>query len=102
MSDDLDNLSLSSAADLTVKTIEKIEATTEQLPSPALVTYTMGPEVLFVERRVVVNSVTDEAIGSMCIHAEQEWDEKMMGVPKCFERLLSYPVMGCGVHQKHT
>ena len=98
MSDNLDNLSLTSLADLAIETIEKIETTAKQLPSPTFVANTMGPEVLLVKRRVVGNRITDEAVSSMCIHAKQEWNKKMMGVPKRFKRLLSYPVMGRCVH----
>jgi len=38
----------------------------------------------------------------MSIHAQQEWDEKVVRVPKRLKRLLSYPVVSGRVHQEHA
>jgi len=62
----------------------------------------VGPEVVVVKGREGFRSVTDEAAGCVRVHAEQERDEQMVRVPKCFERLLSDPVMGRRVHQEHA
>lgn len=70
VADDFDNLSLSPLADLTVETVEEIQAATDKLPSPALVTDAVGPEVLLIEWRKRGCSITNEATGCMRVHAE--------------------------------
>ena len=102
VADDLDDLCLAPAADLSVEAVEKIKATTDKLPSPTFVTDTMGPEVVMIERRKSRGSVTDEAASRVRVHAEKEWDKQVMCVPKRLERLLSDPVMSCGIDQEHT
>jgi hypothetical protein len=102
VANDLDNLSLTPAADLSVKTVHKIQTTAEELPSPALVTNAVGPEVVVIERRKLWGCVTDEATSGVRVHAEQERDKQMVRVPEGLERLLSDPVMGRCVDQKHT
>jgi hypothetical protein len=37
----------------------------------------------------------------VCVHAEQERNEEMVGVPEGFEGLLSDPVVSGRIHQKH-
>ena len=54
------------------------------------------------KRRKRLCSISDEAIGCVSIHSQQEWDEEVMCVPERLERLLAYPVMCCGVHEQHT
>jgi hypothetical protein len=97
MADDLDDLSLTPATDLSVETVQEVKTTTEELPSPTFVTDAMGPEVVGVERRKGWSCVTDEAASCVRVHSEQERDKQMMRVPECLERLLSDPVMGCRV-----
>ena len=102
VTDDLDNLSLPPAADLAVQAVHQVQATTKELPSPSLVTNAVGPEVLFVEGRIGRSSVTDEAAGSMRVHAEQERNEQVVRIPEGLERLLSDPVVGGRVDQQHA
>jgi hypothetical protein len=102
MTDDLDNLGLTPAADLTVETVKEVETATEELPSPTLITNAVSPEVLLVEWRPCGNGVSDEAAGCVCVHAEQEGNEQVVSVPESLERLLSDPVVGSGVDQEHA
>lgn len=62
----------------------------------------MIPEVLLVERRKWLSSITHEAIGSVCIHGQEEWNEEMVSVPESFERLFSDLCMCSRVHHEHT
>ena len=102
MTDDLDNLGLAPAANLSVEAVEEVQAATDKLPSPTLITNAMGPEVIVIKRRKVGNCVTDEAAGRVGVHAEQEGDEEVVRVPECLERLLADPVMGSSVDQQHA
>jgi hypothetical protein len=102
VADDLDNLGLASAADLSVETVHEVQTAADKLPSPALVTNAVGPEVVVIERGKGRSCVTHEAASGMRVHAKQEWDKQMMRVPEGLERLLSDPVVGCRVHQKHA
>ena len=85
MPDDLDNLCLPAGAYLTVQTLDQINATTKQLPSPALITYAMIPEIGSSKWRMVFYGVAHETVGCVGIHAEQERNEQMMRVPERFE-----------------
>jgi hypothetical protein len=102
VTNDLDDLGLAPAADLAVEAIEKVQETTDEFPSPAFISNAVVPEVVMIEWRKWVTSVSDEAASSMGVHAEQERDEQVVGVPESLERLLANPVMGCGVDQKHA
>lgn len=62
----------------------------------------MIPEVLSCEWRDWCSSVTNEAASGVGVHAEQERDEQVVGVPESLERLLSDPVVGGGVNQQHA
>jgi hypothetical protein len=97
MTHDLDDLRLPSAADLAVETVKEVKAATNQLPPPALISDTVRPEILLVERRKCRSSVTDEAAGSMRVHAEQKRNEKMVRVPEGLKGLLSNSMMSRGV-----
>lgn len=99
MTDDLDNLGLASAANLTVEAVAEVEATTYKLPSPAFVTNAVSPEVLLVEGRERRDCVSHETAGGMGVHAEQERNEQVVGVPESLERLLSDPGMGSRVDE---
>jgi hypothetical protein len=98
----LDDLGFTPAANLTVEAITEVKTTAYKLPSPTLVTNAMGPEVVFVERRESRSSVTNEAAGSVGVHAEQEGNEEVVGVPKRLKGLLANPVMRSGVDQQHA
>lgn len=102
MAHNLNNLCLTSAADLTVQAVAEVETATDKLPSPSLVPDAVSPEVLLVEWRPRRSSVTDETAGSMCVHAEQERNEEVMRVPERLERLLSDAVVGSRVDEQHA
>src|SRR3712207_4052153 len=70
VADDLDNLGLAPAANLSVETVEEVQTATDKLPSPTLVTDTMGPEVIVIKGRKVGDCVTDEAASRVGVHAE--------------------------------
>jgi hypothetical protein len=36
------------------------------------------------------------------VHSQQKWNEQVVSVPKCFERLLANLGMGSCVHQHHA
>jgi hypothetical protein len=48
----------------------------------------MIPEVITGERTIRLRGVTDEASCGMGIQRQEEDNEKVMRIPKCFERLL--------------
>lgn len=102
MADNLDNLGLAPAADLTIQTVTEVKTTSDELPTPAFVTNAMGPEVLLVKGREDLSCVTHETVGSVRVHAEQERDEKVVGVPESLERLLTNPVVSSRVDQQHA
>jgi hypothetical protein len=85
VADNLDNLGLAPAANLAVQTVDKVKTTAYKLPSPALVADAVGPEVGLVERRKGRGGVTDEAARGMGVHAKQERDEEVVGVPERLE-----------------
>ena len=85
MSDDLDDLCLPSATNLTVETIGKIQAATDKFPTPSLVSNAVFPEVVMIERRERLGSVTDEAVGGVRVHSKEEWNEQVMSIPECLE-----------------
>jgi hypothetical protein len=60
------------------------------------------PEVRAGKGRMGWDGVSNEAAGGMRVHTQQERDEKMMCVPESLKRLLSYPVMGSGIHKQHA
>lgn len=102
MADDLDDLSLPSASDLAVETIEQVQTTSDKLPSPTFVSNAVSPEVGVIEGRKWCRGVTHETASRVGVHAEKERDEKVVSVPESLERLLSNPVMGRGVDEKHA
>jgi len=85
VANNLDDLCLASATDLTVEAIEEVKTTSYKLPSPSLVTNAVGPEVVVVEWRESWSGITDEAAGRVCVHAEQERDKQVMRVPEGLE-----------------
>jgi hypothetical protein len=102
MTNDLDNLGFTPTADFTVETVDEVETAADKLPSPALVTNAVSPEVVLVEGRKVGHGVTNETARCVRVHSEQERNEKMMGVPESLKRLLSNPVVGSRVNQQHA
>jgi hypothetical protein len=102
VTDNLDNLSRPPASNLTVETIKKIQTTSYQFPTPSLITNAVGPEVILVEGREGIRSVTDETAGGVGVHAEEEGDEQVMDIPESLERLLADPVVSCRVDEQHA
>jgi hypothetical protein len=62
----------------------------------------VGPETFLVKRRERSRSISDEAVGGVCVHSEEKWDKQMMCVPKRLKRLLADLVMGSGVDEQHA
>jgi hypothetical protein len=102
MTNDLDNLGFAPAADFTVQTVAEVETTADKLPSPALVTNAVSPEVVLVEGRKGRRGVTNETACCVRVHSKQEGNKKVMGVPEGLKRLLSNPVVGSRVNQQHA
>lgn len=85
MTDDLDNLGLAPAANLTVETVKEVKTAAKELPPPSFVTNAVRPEVVVVKRRECRGGVTDEAARGVGVHAEQEGNEKVVSVPEGLE-----------------
>jgi hypothetical protein len=102
MTNDLDNLGFAPAADFTVQTVAEVETTADKLPSPALVTNAVSPEVVLVEGRKGRRGVTNETARCVGVHSEQEWNKEVVGIPESLKRLLSNPVVGSRVNQQHA
>ena len=102
MTDDLDNLGLASAANFTVQSVAVVETTTDELPTPTLVTNAVRPEVVARERRERQFGVTDEAANGVRVHGQEEGDEEVVSVPKGLEGLLSDLRVRCCVHEQHA
>ncbi len=69
MADNLYDLSLSPAANLSVETIEEIQTATDKLPSPTLVPDAVSPEVGLVKGGKGLGGITDEDASSVRVHA---------------------------------
>lgn len=102
MTHDLDNLRLPPAPNLTVQTVKQVKTSSYKFPSPTFVANAVVPEVCSRKRRVSWDGITDEAVGSVRVHAEKERNEQMMSVPESLEGLLSDPVMRGRIDEKHT
>jgi hypothetical protein len=102
VTNDLDNLGFTPAANLTVHAVEQVETAAYKLPSPTFVTNAVGPEVVMVERGEGGSGVTDKTAGGVGVHAEQERDKEVVSVPEGLKRLLSYPVVSGRVDQQHA
>lgn len=98
MADNTSDLGSTTSTDLTVETLNQVDAATKQFPSPTFVTNTVLPEDLTRERRECVGGVTDEATHSVRVHAQQERNEQVVSVPERLERLLPNSVVGSRVH----
>lgn len=62
----------------------------------------MIPEGLASKWRVGQLAISYEALGSVRVQSEEEWDEEVVCVPKGFVRLLSDFDMGGGEHHEHA
>ena len=70
MAHNFDDLCLASATNLSVQTVEEVQAATNELPSPTLVTNAVSPEIVAIEGRPSWDSITDETAGCVGVHAE--------------------------------
>lgn len=102
MLDDLHDPRLPPRSDLPVKPLAQVERTSNDLPSPALISNAMFPEVLVVKGTIWQLAVPHEAASRMRVHAEQEWHEQVMRVPECLVALLSHPIVACRIHAEHA
>lgn len=62
----------------------------------------MRPEWLASEWRDRIGRITDKTADCVGVHAQQERDKQVVGVPESLERLLADPVMSSRVHHKHA
>lgn len=85
MANNLNDLSGAPTADLTVQAVDEIQTASDKLPSPALVTDAVRPEVIVVEGRESRCCITNEAARCVGVHAEQERDKEVVGVPEGFK-----------------
>ena len=90
------------SADLAVDALDEVEAAAEEFPAPAFVADAVGPEHLAREGGVGGGGVADEAACGVSVHAEEEGDEEVVGIPECLVRLLADFVVGGGVHEEHA
>jgi hypothetical protein len=60
------------------------------------------PEGFAGKRRKGILGISNETVGCVSVHSQQEWDEEVMCVPERLERLLAYAVVCRGVHEEHT
>jgi hypothetical protein len=102
MTNDSNNLGFSSGSDLTIDSLEEIETTSPELPSPSLVSNAMLPEVGLIEWRERYGGVTDETSSGVSVETEHKRNEEVVSIPKCFEGLLTNLGVGSRVHQDHT
>ncbi len=87
---------------LPVYSLDEIKASGEQFPSPPFISDTVCPEIGSRERRIWCGGVSNEAVGGVGVHTQQERDEEMVSVPESLVGLLADLVMSSGVHQQHA
>jgi hypothetical protein len=102
VANDTGDLGLPAGPDLTVQTLNEVQATSPKLPPPAEVTNTVVPVFLASERRDRSGCVADEAADGMSVETEQERNKEVVRVPEGFERLLSDLVVSRCVHKQHA
>lgn len=85
MPHDLHDLCVPPGADLAVEAFDQVQASAHELPSPSLVAQAVVPEHLARERGNGRDGVADEAPGGVGVHAKQERDEEVVGVPERLE-----------------
>ena len=97
--DHLGDLGFAAGADFPVDALDEVQTAAEELPPPALVADAVRPEHLAREGGVGGGRVTHEAAGGVSVHAEEEGDEEVVGVPERLVGLLADLVMGGRVHE---
>ena len=102
MPDDTGDLGVAKSTDLTVQTLDEIQATGPELPPPSEITDTYGPVRVARERRDWERGAAHEASDGVRVQAEEEGDEEVVRVPERLERLLSDAVVRGRVHEHHA
>ena len=102
VADNFGDLGGAAGPDFAVDALDEVYTAADELPAPAFVANAVIPEACAGERRVSVDGVADEAACGVGVHAEEERDEEMMGVPEGFEGLLPDLVVCRGVHEEHA
>lgn len=85
MTDDLDNLGITSGSVFTVETLKEVESTSPELPTPSLISQAELPEFLSSKWRVWQLGATDEASSGVGVQTEHEGNEKVVSVPESLE-----------------
>lgn len=102
MSDDTSNLGLTTGTNLAIQTLNQVEATSEELPSPSEITNAVRPVLLTVKWRKSISGITNEAADSVGVESQEEGDEQVVGVPESLERLLTDTSMSGSIHEQHA
>jgi len=102
VTDDTGDAGLAAGADLTVETLDQIDAASPELPSPPEVTDAVVPIILASEWRVCVLGRAHKAPDGVGVQTQEEGDEQVVGVPERLERLLPDAVVGRRVHEQHA
>lgn len=102
VSDDSGDLGLTAGSDLTPETLDQVETTGPELPSPSQVTDAVGPELITSKRRDGLGSVSHEASHGMGVETKEKRDKKMVSVPESLKGLLTNTGVGGRVHEKHA
>lgn len=79
------NMSRTARRDRPVDPFHQIDPAGHQLPPPAFIADAVFPKGIPGERGEWVGGVSDEAAGGMGVEAQQEGDEKVMGVIESFK-----------------
>ena len=85
-----------------VDALDQINASGDELPSPAVVADAVVPEVSSCEGGIGHCGVADETAGGVRVHCQEEGDEKVVGVVEGFETLLTDLVVRGGEHEEHA
>ena len=102
MTDNLNNVGGAAGTNLTVQTLERVDDTAPYVPTPCLITNAVVPEWTMVEGRIRQWRVTDKATGCVGKQGQEEGNEKMVGIPESFERLVADLSVCGGVDEQHA
>lgn len=102
VANDTGDLGLATGTNFTIQTLQEVETTSPELPTPAEITDTVLPVFIASKRRKGVDRVTDETAGRVSVKRQEKGNEKMVRVPKRFKGLLADTRVGRGVHEHHA
>lgn len=102
MSDNTSDLGLPASANFTVQTLNQVETSSPELPSPSEITDTVRPVLLSLKGRECIDRVADEAADGVGIESQEERNEQVVSVPESLEGLLTDTGMSSGVHEHHA